>query len=107
MDRDLRTLLTPLLSPAPPPPHTHTLLSPSKLNNNTNGGKLVHVYRSGNGSHPSFGELALMYSTPRAASIIADSPGQLWALHRNVFRKVLMRRSGRKVRNWSLGVGER
>jgi len=68
----------------------------SKLNNNTDGGKLVHVYRSGNGSHPSFGELALMYSTPRAASIIADSPGQLWALHRNVFRKVLMRRSGRK-----------
>jgi CRP-like cAMP-binding protein len=44
----------------------------------------------------SFGELALMYSTPRAASIIAASPGQLWALHRNVFRKVLMRRSGRK-----------
>jgi hypothetical protein len=64
----------------------------------------VHVYRSGNGSHPSFGELALMYSTPRAASIIADSPGQLWALHRNVFRKVLMRRSGRKVRRGRGGI---
>ena len=47
--------------------------------------------------HPPYSlQLALMYSTPRAASIIADSPGQLWALHRNVFRKVLMRRSGRK-----------
>ena len=55
----------------------------------------MHTYTSGS-SHPSFGELALMYSTPRAASIIASSPGQLWALHRNVFRKVLMRRSGRK-----------
>ena len=42
----------------------------------------MHTYTSG--------------SSPRAASIIASSPGQLWALHRNVFRKVLMRRSGRK-----------
>ena len=60
------------------------------------GGKIVHVYSSGTGSHPSFGELALMYSTPRAASVIAETDGQLWALHRNIFRKVLMRRSGRK-----------
>jgi len=37
-----------------------------------------------------------MYSTPRAASIKAESNGQLWALHRNVFRKILMKRSGRK-----------
>ncbi|GMH71360.1 hypothetical protein TrLO_g3867 [Triparma laevis f. longispina] len=68
-----------------------------KVKNGTNvdGGRLVHTYNSGS-SHPSFGELALMYSTPRAASIIAASPGQLWALHRNVFRKVLMKRSGRK-----------
>jgi CRP-like cAMP-binding protein len=53
-------------------------------------------YKSGNNSHPSFGELALMYSTPRAATIVAETNGQLWALHRNVFRKILMRRTGRK-----------
>lgn len=28
----------------------------------------------------SFGELALMYNTPRAATIIAVQPGALWAL---------------------------
>ena len=62
---------------------------------NADGGKIVHVYESSN-AHPSFGELALMYSTPRAASIIAMSSGQLWALHRNVFRKVLIGRTSRE-----------
>ena len=28
----------------------------------------------------SFGELALMYNTPRAATIITTSPGALWCL---------------------------
>ena len=28
----------------------------------------------------SFGELALMYNQPRAATIIATSPGSLWAM---------------------------
>lgn len=28
----------------------------------------------------SFGELALMYNTPRAATIIATSPGAVWGL---------------------------
>ena len=28
----------------------------------------------------SFGELALMYNTPRAATITATSPGALWGL---------------------------
>ena len=27
-----------------------------------------------------FGELALMYNMPRAATIIASSPGNIWAL---------------------------
>ncbi|RXN00847.1 cAMP-dependent protein kinase type II-beta regulatory subunit [Acipenser ruthenus] len=31
-------------------------------------------------NHGSFGELALMYNTPRAATIIATSPGALWGL---------------------------
>lgn len=55
------------------------------------GGTLVHVYAGSKTSnaHPSFGELALMYSAPRAASIIAQTDGQLWALHRAVFNKIL------------------
>ena len=55
------------------------------------GGKLVHLYVGSRATHahPSFGELALMYSAPRAASIIAQTDGQLWALHRSVFKKIL------------------
>lgn len=37
----------------------------------------------------SFGELALLYDSPRAATIKASSPGQLWALDRNTFRRII------------------
>lgn len=62
------------------------------------GGNLVHVYEGSveKHAHPSFGELALMYSAPRAASIVAQTDGHLWALHRYAFRKVLAQQSGRK-----------
>lgn len=33
----------------------------------------------------SFGELALMYNTPRAATITATSPGALWGLVSKIF----------------------
>lgn len=49
---------------------------------NGDGGNIVHVYTGARGrSHPSFGELALLHSAPRAASIIAQTDGYLWALH--------------------------
>lgn len=38
----------------------------------------------------SFGELALMYNAPRAASVVSTSPGVLWALDRITFRRILM-----------------
>jgi len=62
------------------------------------GGKLVHLYVGSRATHahPSFGELALMYSAPRAASIIAQTDGQLWALHRSVFKKILAQQNIRK-----------
>mmetsp|Transcript_12280 Transcript_12280/g.26206 ORF Transcript_12280/g.26206 Transcript_12280/m.26206 type:complete len:765 (-) Transcript_12280:235-2529(-) len=62
------------------------------------GGNVVHVYTGSreSHSHPSFGELALMYSAPRAASIIAQTDGQLWALHRYAFKKVLAEQGARK-----------
>ncbi|KAG0173225.1 hypothetical protein DFQ28_011648 [Apophysomyces sp. BC1034] len=44
----------------------------------------------------SFGELALMYNSPRAATIIATSPGVLWALDRMTFRRILMENTSQK-----------
>uniref|UniRef100_A0A7S4AAN9 cGMP-dependent protein kinase n=1 Tax=Pseudo-nitzschia australis TaxID=44445 RepID=A0A7S4AAN9_9STRA len=58
------------------------------------GGKLTHIYEGSGQSHPCFGELALMYSAPRSASIIARSDGSLWALHRSAFRQILAQSQG-------------
>lgn len=62
------------------------------------GGNTVHVYEGSRekDQHPCFGELALMYSTPRAASIIAKTDGMLWALHRFAFKKVTAERGSRE-----------
>lgn len=38
----------------------------------------------------SFGELALMYNAPRAATVISTEPSMLWALDRVTFRRILM-----------------
>ncbi|CAG8711870.1 11077_t:CDS:2, partial [Acaulospora morrowiae] len=64
------------------------------------------VYVSKNGAFPelvngygpggSFGELALMYNAPRAATIIATSEAVLWALDRVTFRRILMENTSRK-----------
>ena len=61
------------------------------------GGNVVHVYEGSHEkhAHPSFGELALMYSAPRAASIVSQTDGHLWALHRYAFRQVLAQQGGR------------
>ncbi|KAI9805771.1 MAG: hypothetical protein M1833_005264 [Piccolia ochrophora] len=43
------------------------------------------------GSGGSFGELALMYNAPRAATVISTEPSScLWALDRVTFRRILM-----------------
>lgn len=62
------------------------------------GGNVVHVYEGSRekNAHPSFGELALMYSAPRAASVVAQSDGELWALHRYAFRQVVSQNTERK-----------
>ena len=51
-----------------------------------NGTKCVKVYKSGE----TFGELALMYNTPRAATVKCSSSGSVFCLDRATFRAILM-----------------
>uniref|UniRef100_A0A8C5MSN5 cAMP-dependent protein kinase type II-alpha regulatory subunit n=1 Tax=Leptobrachium leishanense TaxID=445787 RepID=A0A8C5MSN5_9ANUR len=47
-------------------------------------------------NHGSFGELALMYNTPRAATIVATTEGSLWGLDRVTFRRIILKNNARK-----------
>ncbi|KAG0168978.1 hypothetical protein DFQ30_004081 [Apophysomyces sp. BC1015] len=58
------------------------------------GDQKVTEYSSGG----SFGELALMYNAPRAATIVTTSDAVLWALDRVTFRSILMENTARKRR---------
>ena len=49
-------------------------------------GKLVLQYGAGT----TFGELALMYNTPRAASVVATADSSLFAMDRETFRTILL-----------------
>lgn len=49
-------------------------------------GKQVNTMGAGS----SFGELALMYNAPRAATVVSTEPSTLWALDRVTFRRILM-----------------
>merc|ERR1719384_1939571 len=44
----------------------------------------------------SFGELALMYNMPRAATIQASVDGTLWAMDRQTFRRIVLRNAFQK-----------
>ena len=56
----------------------------------------VHTYVAAPEAHtyPCFGELALLYAKPRAATVRAAGPGMLWGLDRRGFRSVQMFSSG-------------
>jgi len=61
-----------------------------------NGADAVKVFDYGPGG--SFGELALMYNAPRAATVVCTSEAVLWALDRVTFRRILMENTSRKRR---------
>ncbi|XP_031438311.1 cAMP-dependent protein kinase type II-beta regulatory subunit-like isoform X3 [Clupea harengus] len=47
-------------------------------------------------NHGSFGELALMYNTPRATTITARTLGALWCLDRATFRRIIVKNNAKK-----------
>ena len=57
------------------------------------------VARLGNGH--CFGELALLFSSPRTATCITATPTSLWAIRGPVFRKVMQRTTLRKREEYS------
>ncbi|XP_030063936.1 cAMP-dependent protein kinase type II-alpha regulatory subunit [Microcaecilia unicolor] len=52
----------------------------------------------------SFGELALMYNTPRAATIIATTEGALWGLDRVTFRRIILKNNARKRKMYEIFI---
>jgi cAMP-dependent protein kinase regulator len=48
----------------------------------------------------SFGELALMYNCPRAATVVAATPGVLWAVDRLTFRHIVVTATAEQRRKY-------
>ncbi|OTF78431.1 cAMP-dependent protein kinase type II regulatory subunit-like protein [Euroglyphus maynei] len=48
----------------------------------------------------SFGELALMYNMPRAATVRALTTGSLWAMSRQTFRRIVLKRAFMKRKEY-------
>lgn len=58
------------------------------------GQEPVHIHTYEN--RGSFGELALLYNMPRAATIKAITDGSLWAMDRQTFRRILLKSAFKK-----------
>lgn len=83
-------------------PPTHTYAGPG--NSTTIPGEEKQVASYGPGG--SFGELALMYNAPRAATVVATSRATMWALDRVTFRSILMEHTSRKRKMYESFLGE-
>ncbi|XP_034944266.1 cAMP-dependent protein kinase type II regulatory subunit [Chelonus insularis] len=55
---------------------------------------LIHTYDNGG----AFGELALLYNMPRAATVKAVTKGTLWAMDRQTFRRILLKSAYKKCK---------
>lgn len=65
---------------------------------NSDGGEPEHISDINDGG--SFGELALIYGTPRAATIKAKTDCHLWAIDRDTYRRILMGSTIRKRKTY-------
>lgn len=91
------------------PTPTHTYVGPGQsttttTSNDGEGSESKRVATYGPGG--SFGELALMYNAPRAATVIATTNATLWALDRVTFRSILMEHTARKRRMYETFLGD-
>lgn len=86
------------------PPATHTYDANTRTTTSDGApAKRVAVIEAGG----SFGELALMYNAPRAATVVAVSPSStLWALDRVTFRSILMEHTSRKRKMYEVFLAE-
>jgi len=64
----------------------------SAIINTDEGPKTVMEYNN----EGNFGELALLYNMPRAASVKAETDGSLWAMDRQTFRKIVLKAAFQK-----------
>ena len=64
------------------------------------------AYIAAAGANPSFGELALMYNAPRAATVKASSDCKLWALDRLAFKVIMMETAASKNSTRSEFLGQ-
>jgi len=81
--------------PLPPAFKTDASSSPAKFvtpGNHPEYGKKVAECKEGS----SFGELALMYGHPRAATVVTIEPSTLWCLDRITFRTIILKAAHRK-----------
>ncbi|GAA6041142.1 hypothetical protein JCM8097_004136 [Rhodosporidiobolus ruineniae] len=83
-------------------PPTHTYAGPGQSITHPGEEKKVATYGPGG----SFGELALMYNAPRAATVVATSRATMWALDRVTFRSILVEHTSRKRKMYEAFLGE-
>ncbi|XP_063977546.1 cAMP-dependent protein kinase type II regulatory subunit [Diachasmimorpha longicaudata] len=64
----------------------------------TGADTLIHTYDNGG----AFGELALLYNMPRAATITAITKGTLWAMDRQTFRRIILKSAYNKRKMYEI-----
>ena len=64
------------------------------------GSKVVAQLGTAEGQTRSFGELALMYQSPRAATVTATEETVVWQMDREAFHALLVDRASQQLKSW-------